>query len=658
MLQSGKGVENKICYEKSSNWYYISVPSGDTLLDVTAGYSASADTTVQLDIKVYYKTNSTTLTLLQELVTSSAGGGSDGGTSTIQTTIHAVQPGDYYIEASDKNNVNFDMTNAYSLDVDYAADPDTHEPNDTTAQAKASDSKPGWLAYLGDLDIFKATAAAAGDLLTLTISNPLGASAAITYTVTSSDGATLYSNVAPPAEKPLSTALSVTAAGTYYVTLSYPMDGIPSHAPSSAYTLSFASRSNPDTVDNHTVATAVCPGGGTSPCSMAFSGSDIKLPPVKSYITVPGQRDFYRIDVASGAALVLGINLTSAASTPVKYAIDLLTEDPGSPCTIDPECTAMNSKCNYKVDMMGVAVTTDCELSHACLPPDNYHFCPGSTSCSLCQGAGLCVASQGVCLVPQFLSAFSPSGKKLGGPTVATAQPLFSNGTYYVNVHDESYSNVDLDNGYTLTLELAPEPDSNDQSTDANKRNNFYEPYPNNMINQAPNQALAVDITSELKSGTAVTGWISYATDNDWYSFAHPCPGMNCALDFEWIQPGPSPVQVAFFMINEDLTQHESFAYEGDPKKLTMPSHGSFDNQTCSQCSYASATEGDGGPYTYYLRVAAVDQGTWDYTNGGKYSITVTKGADGCPAACSEATSPPGCYCYCAAEMSCPSPKF
>jgi hypothetical protein len=649
-LMSGKGIYNKICYEGTSNWYYINVPSGSTLLDITGGYSSAVNTSVNLDIKVYYKSNGTTLTQLQELVASN--GADAGGGSSIQTTIHAVQPGDYYIQASDQSNMNFDMTNAYSLDVDYAVDPDTHEPNDTFMDAKVSDSKPGWLAYLGDLDIFK-TQANAGDLLTLSITNPLSASASIQYEIASSSGMTLYSNTAPQSNEPFNTTLAVTETGTYYVTLSYPTGAIPSHAQSSAYTFSFGSRTNPDTINNHSLTTAMCPGGGSGPCSMSFSGSDVKLPSVSSYITVPGQRDFYRIDVASGAALVLGVTLTASASTPVKYAVDILAQDPNSPCTANSQCEAMNSTCDYSINDAGVATTLQCELSHACLPPANYHFCPGTSNCSLCQGAGLCDPTN-VCLVPEFLSAFSPSGKKIGGPTVKTAQPLFTNGTYYINVHDDSYANVDLSHPYTLTLEMAPEQDQYDQSSDPSKRNNFYEPYPNNMIDQHPNEKLAVPITL----GTQVNGWISYASDSDWFSFQHPCPGMNCALDFEWNQPGPSPVDVAFFVLNEDLTQHEAFAYVGDPTKLTAPSHGSFNNQSCEECSFASDTEGDGGPYTYYIRIAAVDPTTWDYTSGGEYNFTLTKGADGCPAACSMATDPATCRCYCASTMSCPSPKF
>jgi hypothetical protein len=119
-------------------------------------------------------------------------------------------------------------------------------------------------------------------------------------------------------------------------------------------------------------------------------------------------------------------------------------------------------------------------------------------------------------------------------------------------------------------------------------------------------------------------------------------------------------VQVAFYMLDNDLSLHESFAYTGGATtSLKMPVSSSFDNQSCSQCSFASADYGgpDGSPpYIYFLRVAAVGEKTWDYSSGGKYSFSVTKGADGCPASCSQGTM--GCGCYCADMMACPSPGF
>ena len=288
--------------------------------------------------------------------------------------------------------------------------------------------------------------------------------------------------------------------------------------------------------------------------------------------------------------------------------------------------------------------------------------------CQLCAGSGLCIPNAsgggGLCAIPQYLSSFTSAGMLVGGNNVSTAQPLFKNGPYYVNVHDVSYSHVDLKNPYTLKLVMAPELDPNDQSTNAAQRNNFYNPYPSSGSDQSPNRGRAKDITAEVTAGQPVTGYISYEGDDDWYSFQHPCPGLDCALSITWIQPGPSPVQVAFFMLDQDLrTVHESFAYSGGATtSLVAPVMSSFDNQDCTKCSFASSTQtnGDGGPpYIYYMRVTDVTEKHWDFGAGGtgQYSFTITKGPNTCPTACSY--YPTGvCGCYCPEAGTCPSPKF
>jgi hypothetical protein len=665
-LTSAQSVQNKICFEGSSNWYVINVPSGNTLLDVAAGYPTNSNTPVNLDVKVFYKTNSTTLTQVQDLVASSQ---SDAGSNSIQTTLQVLQSGAYYLQVADHTNVNFDATNAYTLSAGYAVDPDTHEPNDTIADAKPSDTKPGYLAYLGDLDIFTTSVASTTDLLNLSITNPKTAPASINYIIASAAGTVLSSGSASPQDQPTTTLVTVAASGAYYVTLSYPTGTIPNRTATGAYQLSFTSVKNPDTLNNHTLATAVCPGGGTGPCNMAFSGSIVNLPAVSSYISVQGQRDFYRVDVTSGAALVLQINLTASSSTSVKYAVDLLTADPNSACQADTDCTAINLPCaTTDVDGSIANVSGDCELSHQCLQSGPYKFCSGGSSCQLCAGASLCIPNAsgggGLCAIPQYLSSFSPMGTPVGGSTVYTAQPLFSNGTYYLNVHDVNYGNVDLTNPYTLNLVMAPEPDPNDQSTVAAQRNNFYNPYPSSMSDESPNRSRAKDITAEVTAGQPVTGYISYQGDDDWYSFQHPCPGKDCALSITWTQPGPSPVQVAFFMLDNDLnTVHESFAYSaGATTALMNPVMSSFDNQDCTKCSFASSTQtnGDGGPpYIYYMRVTDRTEKHWDFSsvNTGEYSFTITKGADTCPTACSY--YPTGvCGCYCPEAGTCPGPSF
>jgi hypothetical protein len=641
-ITSGQTNTGMLCYQGVSNWFVIDVPAGNTLLDVAAGYPATAMTQVDLDIKVYFHTNSTTLTLVQDLLASTE---ADAGTGpgAIKTTLLVATPGQYYIQAADAHNQNSDQTNSYSLTVGYATDPDTHEPNDTTAMAKPADGKPGWLAYQGDLDVFSTSAASASDLLALGIVNPASAPAPISYVVTDSSGATLATGSAPPSAKTFSTVLEITKAGTCYVTLSYPAGTVPSRAASDGYTLTFGSMSNPDTIDNHTIATAVCPGGGSGPCTMAYTGSPITLPPQMSFLSVPGQSDYYRVDVTSGAALVLEMDLTSSSST-VQYALDLLTPDPGSACQTDSDCKALDQTCTKD---------TDCELSHSCLAAGQSQFCPTSgVACQLCEGAGLCIpngSGGGVCAAAQFLSAFSPGQKPSGAANVSTAQPLFSNATsYYVRVHDATNVNYDDKNPYTLTLKMVQEPDPYDQSTTAAQRNNFYNPYPTAMTDRSPDKMRAVPLTlAQAEAG--VTGFISYQTDEDWFSlpaFCNPDGGTNCGIDFQWVQP-VSGVKVAVFILSADtLLPEESFAYSGTVPPAS-PVTGNLDNSTCSSCSFGTVGKG------VYVQITDIHEKAWDYSSGAKYSFKVTSVTPGCPSVCNGAGNGSMCISQCAAMNTC-----
>jgi hypothetical protein len=115
---------------------------------------------------------------------------------------------------------------------------------------------------------------------------------------------------------------------------------------------------------------------------------------------------------------------------------------------------------------------------------------------------------------------------------------------------------------------------------------------------------------------------------------------------------------VAFFMLNQDLSLHESFGYEGTTPtmSLTAPVTTNFANADCTTCSFAAATM-TGSPYLYYLRVADLKQNAWDFGNKGQYSFMVTSITPGCPAACNQAPGGMACVCYCAATMTCPAPK-
>lgn len=628
--------QGTICPRGDHDWYALDVPAGANLLDVSAAYSGSL-TKVKLFARLYGADG----------VTPVANGEIDdaspaAGTSSIATTLRVAQPGRYYLEIGDIRDENADARNSYVLSVGFATDPDVHEPNDTPSDAKAPDEAPGYLAYRGDVDVFRTTTTEA--LLRMVLDNPAGASSAIDYEVTTTDGTVIAKGSTPPTAAAQDTVRAVGAAGEYLVTLRYPAASLPDRRPEAGYKIALSSVKEPDPnespVRNDSATTATCPGGGAGPCSSAFSGAKVDLPVQHGFIGSVGDRDVYRVDATGGVPAVLEANL-SAGPTPLQLALTFLTPHAESPCTSDDECAAINVEC--KVD-------EDCELSHKCMTADNFKFCK-TPPCRLCAGSGTCVPSGAasgprVCAAIQYTTRDADGGMSVdstGKNNVRTAQPVFGTGPIYVVVHDFQDQRYDLSTSYDLSLRVAPEPDDNDRGATAAERNNFYNPYLNQDSNLSPNKARAKDITAEITAGTSVTGYLSYQADEDWYVFDHPCPGQDCGLVFEWVQPGPSPIRPAFLLRSSGLGMHESWTYTGGTPttSLSGPVTGTFGAGDCRECSFASQKHSG----KYYLQVRDVGAAHWDFSGGGKYSFRLKTKSDGCPAQCSEFAGQCGCYC-------------
>jgi hypothetical protein len=275
-------------------------------------------------------------------------------------------------------------------------------------------------------------------------------------------------------------------------------------------------------------------------------------------------------------------------------------------------------------------------------------------------GSGLCLPSpdgaQGACGVTLYSTRDTDGGAKTGtdgSNVVRTAQPIFTVGPVYVVVHDNQDDQYDPAAAYTLNVQVVPEPDPMDSSADPAARNNYYNPYPIQTTKLEPSRSRAKDITAQITSGATVAGYISYQSDEDWFWFAHPCPGADCGLIFESLQPGPSPVRPVFFLRTEDLTLHESWTYVG-----TVPTTGpvtvTFGDGDCTECSFASAKHTASGttPYHYYLQVRDAGADDWDFSSSGRYEFRLKTIAPGCPLSCSEWSG--GCGCFCKSLNQCP----
>ena len=561
MAQTGQ-----VCPLGDEDWYAIDVPQGADLIDLSVGYPDAA-TRVSISAQLFQSDGKTPIAGGQ--LADSRVGVRKG---LVGTTLRVPQPGRYLLLVRDAANAEADAVNGYVLRAQTAKDPDTHEPNDTAASASIPDGKPGWLAWRGDVDLFKVNVPQGSTLLSMKLLNPAASKAVLHYRVTNGGGNVAVEGDLAPSAQAIDAVRAVPSQGDYTVALSYVDGSAPDRRPEAAYTIDLAALPELDANDqgirNDDGVTATCLGGNDmAGCGSDYAGMAQQFSG-KGQIGSLGDRDVFRFDVASGVPALVEIE-AKMGITRLQLAVDLLVPHAASTCTKDADCVALNQTC--KAD-------TDCELSHTCLPAAAYHFCANGQPCRLCAGASACLpldarSGKQVCAAPQYLAhdADGAVAEQGGMNVVRTAQPILQAGPVYVVVHDFQDDAFDRAQDYTLDVRTMPEPDPWDQPASAAARNNFYDPYPQANDNLAPSAARAKDISDDLLAGKTTSGFISYASDEDWFYFRHPCPKLDCGLVFEWTQPGPSAVKAAFLMRRDDLSIHESWTYTGNVPPPALP---------------------------------------------------------------------------------------
>ena len=647
-LAVGDKAVGMICPRSDQDFYAIEVGPGMNLLDVNLAYP-SALSKVVLQARLFEADGITQV----PNATASDTDSTDGKNSVV-TTFAVPNPGSYMLRVSDANDANSDSVNSYVLQVATALDPDTHEPNDTAAQAKAADGAPGYLSSVGDVDIYQVTIANPGSLLQMKVTNPATAKAIIDFEIMDTALNLLGTGEVPPAAAPLDLTRPAPKSGPLLVSFHYPTGSAPDRRPEAGYSLVLGEIAETDSNDqpprNDTPATATCLAGAGTPCPAVYSGSAVTFKTQSGTIGSRGDRDYFVARATSAPAVVAAT--LRAPATAMDLALDIMVPHLPSSCKADSDCNVLAGSCT---------TDDDCELSHHCI--DAKAGACATTTCRQCAGAGLCLAlpdspGQSACGVTIYSALDTDGGMTTGTDgfnVVRTAQPVFALGPVFVVVHDNKDDQYDPALVYSLDVQIVPEPDPMDNSTDPASRNNFYNPYPIQSTNLKPSQARAKDISAQIMAGTSVTGFISYQSDEDWFSFAHPCPGTNCGLVFEWVQPGPSPVRPVFFMRRADLSLHESWTYTGTIP-TTVPITDQFGDGDCTECSFASAKHVASGstPYRYYLQVRDAGADDWDFTPSGRYEFRLKTLTAGCPASCSEEGAGI-CECFCKAQNQCPA---
>jgi hypothetical protein len=652
-LALGVKVEDMICPQGDQDFYAVQVGQGMNLLDVSLAY-ASPIGRVALRVGLYEADGITEVPNAVAADTNTA-----DGQNAVVTTLAVPKPGAYILRVDDAKGTGVDNMNSYVLQASGATDPDTHEPNGSAVQAKVADGLVGFFSSLGDVDVYSVALAPTDSLLKMIVSNPAAAKAVIEYEIADSTGKVLGTGQVPKSATPLDLTQAAPATGTLFVSFHYPTGSAPDRRPEAGYTVLLAGLPETDANEiptrNDTPATATCLAGAGSPCAASFASTLVSFKTQSGSIGSRGDRDLFFFRATAAPAVVEAV--LRIPSTAMDIALDVLEPHLASPCTKDSDCKVLAGSCQND---------DDCEFSHHCVAA-GAGACATAT-CRQCLGAGLCLPlpdspGKSACAVTLYTTHDS-DGAATGSDgfnVVRTAQPVFNVGPVYLVVHDSDDNQYDRLVTYSLDVRVSPEPDPLDSSPDPAARNNYYNPYPLQSTNLDPNRARAKDINAQITAGTSVSGTISYQSDEDWFWFNHPCPGKDCGLVFEWLQPGPSAVRPVFIMRTSDLTIHESWTYAG-AMPTTAPITDVFGDGDCAECSFASAKHATSSAsdaaaptssYKYYLQVRDAGADDWDFAASGRYEFRLKTVTSGCPASCSE--NPTGqCGCYCKAKNECP----
>ena len=210
---------------------------------------------------------------------------------------------------------------------------------------------------------------------------------------------------------------------------------------------------------------------------------------------------------------------------------------------------------------------------------------------------------------------------------LATAHPIFENGTYYILVRDFQDNDADQATRYTLTASVEDEPDASEDFLLDGRDGARVVP------TTTPTTGLVIQFAE-------VQGYISHANDQDWYRFDIPGPvdpseGQNgdWRIQLELEFPGPTPVELesGFFGARNS---YGAFGKACRPRDLENPIPDDDlcqfpDAENAINEVYGEATGGcfvvfqertSQGPHYFRLRDLRQD----DFDLGARYRFRVT----------------------------------
>lgn len=611
VLASGTAVEGYVCPQGDQDWYAINVPQSSDLLRVDLELDAPVS---PLNLTYGVWDAAALEVLLSPESSESVTAGAPLG------IVHGLAPGDYKLVVRDRGDDAEDVWHPYRLTVATLADPDPSEPNNAEGQATAygSSAIEGYIAYRGDQDWYRIEAEA-HDLLSVRLTMPAGGIAP-SFTVLDAEAAVLSAGVNEAGQfepTDLSYVQALDTQGSYYVVvkdddeLDYDLE--------TPYELELSLAPDPDANeanDHPDQATTL----GSLQCN-AYMSSWSDWIENTGYIASSGDVDWFGLELLNCGRGIIEIEVAFASPGTLPEGLEasvrLVRQVDSYECAVDSECVELPKACDYDLDCF--------RFGNTCL------------SSGVCAGSGACIGGA-ACGVDHMAVAAEE-----GSPgTVLLSAPLFwSEVPFFVAVADYQGDSYSAAHQYTVRARARWDPDGF-EPTEAMTAG---PPQSDDPVIEHVAYAEEVpvhDCTAAdcCDSTTWVQAYLSYAYDQDWYAYPHPCPGEDCMVRVNYeFDEGP----VDFYMqVYEDLNPwFDNLADTTDPGNQPARSGHFGGLNTDDYCFYAY--QGHlGDPFYYYLPVRdtvyvseeQIDDGTWDWSTEQAYRFCVEKIADGCVDPC------------------------
>ncbi len=542
-------------------------------------------------------------------------------TSGVHSDLYCLDEGQYFIVVRDRGGQAEDRRHPYLLTVSTSLHPDpaprTEGPEDARSLSPGQAAQ-GWVACHGETNWWSFDVPARRIARVMLDREP-GDWAPLLKLHHPEDGVLIEASdpSGPVAATSIERLAVLPDAGTYLIEVSAMDDH--SADPEVVYTLDVELIEDLDPNEPNDTPQEATPLPLRS-CQLDWSDEAVST----GTFGVPGDQDWFRLPLEGCDVGVLEavVELDTSSLTnqeawllqeSLQASISLVRPHPASSCESSADCALLQQACNSDWDCAGYG-----------------NLCQGGR----CSGAFACL-QEGFCGATMVQRSYQRAAlpEQITGPPppnrAVLSVPLYGDDYVYLNVSDWQADGAAPELLYTLTVRVRTDPDTNEPSNlfvPDRERSDSIRPQLEAARARGPIPVLDCTEGDCCGPDTWIEGAISYELDEDFYPYAHPCPGEDCMLRIHY-ELDSGPVDFLFSVFRGNSLWFDT-VIDVEERTVQPARSGTFGGiGEDDDCFYAFQGHPEGLHYTISVRDLA-EHRDWDPDQ--RYRFCIEKVANEC----------------------------